>query len=326
MILRRLLPFLLLVLLGGGSGASHSAPSAEPVTPAPTEGEVFEWAWRPPVGTRGRFKIWRRMSGARNLLHRRGGPPLREERVDVRTVEVDFETISRDDRDAAVSRLVFRRISTTTSLKRGGKSVPDPREAGLTRAEQAVIGVAIDIKHGPDGTAWNVQGVQGPSHLQERLRAAASRAPAAYRALVLRVMKSRYSDASLQREWSTIVARPPQPVRVGELWRSGWLSLTPNALFEVAAGPTHRLAALTPARAIITHSLTFASRHGTNISARMQEVSTTSTDVGQTVVERATGLPVVHTSSYRSQSTSGGRAFSWTREESRRIFTTLPPL
>lgn len=325
MIPRCLPPLLLLVLLIGGSGASHSAPSVEPVTPAPSEGEVFEWAWSPSVGTRGRFKIWRRLVSARHVAVQRGGQKRREEAVEVHTAEVDYETISRDDRGATVSRLIFRRITTSRSLKRGGKSVPGPNAQATAQLERAAIGVQVDVKRGPEGDLWNVQGVQGGDALSRRLKSAAAKLARDHRALWPRVLETLHTDLGLVSEWDAAEERPPGPVRVGEAWRSEYVAANPPAaVYEVPVGTTHWLKSLTPARATLAHRFDFASRPVGN-TAR-DAARTSGTLLGQAVIDRATGLPLEETSSFwlRSQR---DHDLSWARQQSRRVFTllALPP-
>jgi hypothetical protein len=224
----------------------------------------------------------------------------------------------------------LRRVSFAASARHNGRTVFDPLAPARERVERAAIGVEIDIKHGPDGEVWSVQGLD---RAQKRLKSAASTLAPGVRARVLREVEPRYTERSVRREWGTLVLPAPSPASVGESWRAASLVAPPGREASPTSpgrlNETCTLLSLSPDRAVVARENAFSIASLAFPGAAVEEGNIK----GQATIDRATGMPVEEHSQRRatimrrsqdaSQSTAQSRPLGWTQFEWRRVFTPL---
>ena len=189
---------------------------------AQDEAEVFDWKLKPPVGLSGRYTTFMHMKIAQNLPAMpttKNRPKTFAQRMDIETKQtsiIDYETISRDLTGGTVSRLTYRTITQESTVKINGKAMPIPDTPQMKSLKNLYDGVQIDIKQGPDGRVWNVQGLD---KMRQRLSRLFPKNDAASQAMMKSFFDSIFSEKTLRQSWDIAGKYPEKSVRVGESWK-----------------------------------------------------------------------------------------------------------
>ena len=191
------------------------------VAMAQDEAEVFDWKLQPPVGLSGRYTTFMHLKIAQNLPAMpatKNRPKTFAQRMDIETKQtsiIDYQTISRDLTGGTVSRLTYRTITQESTVKIGGKAMPIPDTPQMKSLKNLYDGVQIDIKQGPDGRVWNVQGLD---KMRQRLSRLFPQHDAASQAMMKSFFDSIFSEKTLRQSWDSAGKYPKKSLRVGESW------------------------------------------------------------------------------------------------------------
>jgi hypothetical protein len=310
-----------LALLSSASIAQDASTTAPASTSTP-EREVWEWKLQPPVGFKGRYKIWTRTKIVQKLTMPKDAkmPPTRIETTAQQTINTDYEVISRDDAGGTTSRLTFRdaRSSSTQSLN---GAPPRPVSAQVTKlmSQMANVlnGIEIDIKQGTDGRVWSVQGLPA---LKKRIKASLNRVHPSMSSLIGPVLDAVYNEKFFRRTWDTSALRPPSAISVGQSWPYALSAETGAGTrlpFDFSTTGTRRLISLSPEKAVVSDAATAnlnqiitppkpvkgAKASPLDVLSNIR-VQGTGVITGQAVIDRATGLQTDVQSSQRWQATT----------------------
>lgn len=188
---------------------------------AQDEAEVFDWKLKPTLGLSGRYTLFSQTKSAQNLPARPATKTRAQSLAQKREIEtqqtmtIDYETISRDLQGGTVSRFTYRTIQKSATLKINGQLVALPNALPEKALQDIFAGLQFDIKHGPDGRVWNVQGVE---KMRLRIESALARQAPNVQAQMKLFFEEIFSDESLRRSWGSGALQAPTPLRVGESW------------------------------------------------------------------------------------------------------------
>ena len=188
---------------------------------AQDEAEVFEWKLKPTLGLSGRYTLFTRMKFSQNLpalpaTKTRAQTAAERREIDSQqTMTIDYETISRDLQGGTVERFTYRTIKKSANLKINGQTVAMSNNLPEKALQNIFAGLQFDIKRGPDGRVWNVQGVE---KMRLRIESALARQSPQVRAPLQQFFAEIFSEENLRRTWDSGALHAPTPLRVGESW------------------------------------------------------------------------------------------------------------
>ena len=317
-----------------------AAPAVTPASAGEAASELFDWKLQPPVGFKSILKTFARVKMAQTVAAppRLKMPPIRIEITMLQTILMDYETISRDDRGGTVSRLTYRKIDAVTHTKINGKSAPTGDSASAEKVGNALIGAQIDIKQGPDGHVWSVQGIQA---LRRRFNRTLAGLDPNVRALMTPIFDAAYSEKMFRQTWDTSATRPAHPVGIGDSW--AYQTTDGQLPLGMEMRGTRKLIALDAERATIADDATIVMNHKLVSDTKITphpllpslSIQGSGTSRGQSIVDRETGLQTEVTAAlrwtgkYRSAGNTARKVpaldlVQWIQSESRQILT-MPP-
>ena len=214
----KILPLLLCSLLATPFWArAQDEMPADTTIPAPksaASGDALVWKIAPEVGSRWQLRSFSRMKQSQTIPAQSGQPAQKIEVNIITRMTADYDVLARDRFGASTIRFTYRDLTTDSMVKANGKEMGAGAKTGMGKA---LDGASFTIKQAPDGSIWNIMGLE---QAQEKLLMHQGLTDPAERAMARQMSNSIFSKGALKKLMQSVSGGtyPSYPVRVGESW------------------------------------------------------------------------------------------------------------